>query len=161
MQGEGYFGDMAYDTFRAEVTDNPAIYDEYGNFLAAEYRAAEQRFRVKVTPDVWKYIQLRRKVKEDLPESVIALNEAREYLMPYWEIQYHIWGRGSWQSDLIDGLYQAKTAQAKANFKMKNPRVNGLEKKLEHRKILWRRANAMGDAYLVRFYDLKPVMQRR
>ena len=161
MQGEGYFGDMAYDTFRAEVTDNPAIYDEYGNFLAAEYRAAEQRFRVKVTPDVWKYIQLRRKVKEDLPESVIALNEAREYLMPYWEIQYHIWGRGSWQSDLIDGLYQAKTAQAKANFKMKNPRVNGLEKKLEHRKILWRRANARGDAYLVRFYDLKPVMQRR
>jgi len=160
MQGEGYFGDIAYDLFRAEVTDNPAIYDEYGNFIAAEYRRAEQVFRMKSPPDVWKYIQQRRKVREDLPESVISLNAAREYLMPYWEIQYNIWGRGSWQAELIDSLYQAKTAQAKANFKMKNPQVVGLERQLDHRKILWRRANAMGDAYLVRFYDLKPVMQR-
>ena len=158
---EGYMGDMAYDAFRAEVTGNPRIYDEYGNFIASEYRRAEAVFkRGKASPELWKYIQQRKDSQRDVPESVASLDKAQQYLIPYWELQYSIWGQGSWQADLVDSVYQIKTGAGKEVFRKRHPQLKYLERKLAKSKVAWRKRNPQGDAYLVRFYDLTPVTKQ-
>jgi integrase len=158
--GQGYVGDLLYDRYRAQVTDNPGLEDEFGNFLPDEYKKAELDFREWVNDeDVWEYIQRRKTQNKNLPPTVAALYDARETLQPYWAIHDQIWRGGSRQHTLMVNYNRRKTKLGKEAFKKEYPAILVLLQQQTKRKLAWRRANPAGDAALVRFYDYNPVQR--
>jgi hypothetical protein len=77
--------------------------------------------------------------------------------MPYWTLYEQIWGRGSWQAELVASYWDLRTAASKDRFEKRNPRLTNLISKLRDRRLRYRRANKMADDALVRFYDYSPV----
>ncbi|MAH46874.1 hypothetical protein CMI37_13675 [Candidatus Pacearchaeota archaeon] len=155
---EGYLGDLAYDKYRAEVTANPEMVDEYGNFRPAQFRLLERSFQNELNnQEIWDYIQARKKDNRELPQTLKELNEARELLMPYWTLYNQIWGENSWQAKLVASYWDLRTAASKDRFEAAHPRLPALIAKLRDRRLQYRRSNKMADDALVRFYDYMPV----
>jgi len=159
--GEGYVGDLLYDIYRAKVTDNPGIEDEFGNFRPEEFRKLEASFRSYVgDPDSWDYIQRRKKRGRNVPPLVTELYEARETLRPYWSLYETVWKRGSWQSELVADYMDRPTNEAKKRFKLDHPKLGPLLRKYELARLRYRESHPDADDALVKFYDYSSIFGR-
>jgi len=154
--------DIAYDMYRAMVTNNPEIHDAFGNFDVDKFKAQEASFRKdnRINTQTWEYIQARRKEGRNLPQAVKDLNAARDPktgLHEYWNLHETVFGPKSYAARLINEHRKMPTQQAKDMFEMQNPVVTRLLKTLSKAKTLYRMQHLDKDRMLVRFYDYSPV----
>jgi len=156
--------DLAYDEYRATVTNDPSLHDEFGNFDIDRFKTLESIFRHETLnkkglggEKTWAYIQARRKEGRGLPQAVIDLNNARDSLLDYWNIHEKTFGVGTQATGLINIWRGLATQQAKDRFEMRYPAVKPLLSLLAKVKTAYRLRNPSKDRLLVRFYDYSPV----
>ena len=155
--------DLAYDEYRAVVTNDPSLHDDFGNFDIDRFKTVEAIFRSDLSKKglggekTWAYIQERRKEGRGLPQAVIDLNNARESLMDYWNIHEKVFGSGTQATELINLWRGLATQQSKDRFEARYPAVKRLLSMLDKVKTAYRLKNPSKDRLLVRFYDYSPV----
>ena len=159
--------DFHFDRYRSEVTANPLLYDESGNFNSERWKYLQKDFKEKLDakfPEMsingrdtiaWKYIQDRRKQKKFLPGSIDTLDKARSgALLPFWDLPKKLGSRGEM---LVNGYRDQVTKEAKAYFQQRHPEVLKYLRILSRYQQFYRLSHPGVDALLVEFYDYKAM----
>ena len=76
-----------------KMTFGSDMYDEYGNYNFEEADKRDRQFVQQYGQGAVDYIEEYKGVKWDKPASLIALEEARATLQPYWDIESKTWAQ--------------------------------------------------------------------
>ena len=146
--------DIAYDAYRQEVTNDPTLHDDYGNFDIDRFMTLQTQFRINLNDEgAWQYIQDINRERRMQPGLVGEYYLAKEKLGEYWRLHERVFGKGSQAAEMINVWRGIKTEDAKKVFEQRYPRVKILLRKLDYAQNRYRRANPDQDARLVKFYD--------
>ena len=155
-EAEYFVGDIVYDNYRMQVTNNPELHDEYGNFNMEVFLREQDKFKMEHAT-YWPYVEERIKENKQIPGIVGDYYKAKDSLGDYWRLDETIWKKGSWQLDLLNNWRSVSTAEGKAVFEASNWRVTSLLRRLQWEQKRYRIANPSIDRDLVQFYDYNPV----
>ena len=155
-EAEYFVGDIVYDKYRMEVTNNPELHDEYGNFNMEVFLREQDKFKMEHA-EYWPYVEERIKENQQIPGIVGEYYKAKDTLGDYWRLDETIWKKGSWQLDLLNNWRSISTTEGKAVFEDSNWRVKSLLRRLQWEQKKYRIANPSIDRDLVQFYDYNPV----
>ena len=155
-EAEYFVGDIVYDLYRETVTNSPELHDAYGNFRMDVFLQLQDKFKQEHAEE-WPYVKERINENKQMPGAVGEFYQAKEMLKDYWNLDEKIWGRDSWQVDMLNNWRTLQTREGKELFERTNRRVGGLLRKLEYRQRRYRRQNPTIDRLLVQFYDYAPT----
>ena len=153
---EYFVGDIVYDLYRETVTNSPELHDAYGNFRMDVFLQKQDKF-IQEHAEEWPYVKERINENKQMPGAVGEFYQAKEILKDYWNLDETIWGRDSWQVELLSNWRTLQTREGKELFESTNRRVGGLLRKLEYKQRQYRRQNPTIDRLLVQFYDYAPT----
>jgi hypothetical protein len=150
-----FYMDALYDKYRQDVTSNPTLHDEYGNFEPKVFEQLQSGFRAGISNLEWNYIKERRRAGRFEPEAVKDLHKGREKLaeIKYWDAADLLWGVGSWQANMVEDYISSPTRESQDRLMRLNPMLKGLLARVKASQRQMRLSDPTVDLVLVRFYD--------